>query len=449
MNPLKISVTGVRGIVGKTLTPLLAVRFSEAFATYVGGGDVAVCRDTRPSGGMVSCAVTAGLLAAGARPVDLGVTPVPTMEHLVSRSGVRGGIAVSAGHNPPEWNALKFVGGDGIYLDQREGEELLDIFHLGKSTRAAWNRIPRVKTLPGAADAHLEKILASVDAALIRSARLKIAVDISGGACGGLVGRLLENLGCESVVLNGEPGRKMPSFPEPAPENMGLLETVVRAARADAGFMFDTGGERLGIVTDEGTALAENSTLLVCMLSALRRRPGPVVTNLSTTRAVEIVARGFGVPVFRVPTGQAHVSREAKKRCAAVAGEGSGGVVVPAVQWSQDSIASMALVLDFLAGGGEKLSTAARRLPRLAMRKTGIAMDFKNVHSAMERVRKRVEKGAKGARLDFTDGVRMDWKDSWAHVRASNTESLIRIIAEAETVERAAEISAWAEGLLR
>ncbi|MEW6203262.1 MAG: phosphoglucosamine mutase [bacterium] len=449
MNPLKISVTGVRGIVGETFTPHLVVQFSQAFATYIGSGSVAVCRDTRPSGKMVCSAVLSGLLASGLKAIDLGVCPIPTMEYFIYHTDTAGGIAVSAGHNPLNWNALKFIRSDGIYLNEREGEELLDIYHSGQFLMAPWNRIHKVHTNTNSAELHLNGISSSVDVPKIRNARLKVAVDVSGGACGAMVERMLNTFGCDAILLNAEPGKKVPYYPEPTRDNMSLLETVVSASEADVGFMLDTGGERLGIVTDEGEAMPEDFTLALCAFIALRRQPGTVVTNISTTHALEAVARRLGATVHRTPIGQSYVSEAAKKMGAIIAGEGSGGVVVPTVQYAQDSLAAIALILDFLAGERKPLSAIHRTLPRLIMKKMNIEMDFTTLFTTLERARSRAESEIRGAELNHIDGIKIEWKDAWLHIRASNTESLIRIIAEGKDEDRVNELLTLGESLLR
>ncbi|MFH1537574.1 MAG: hypothetical protein ABIH66_01355 [bacterium] len=449
MNPLKISVAGVRGIVGETFTPDLVIRFSRAFATYLGGAEVAVCRDTRPSSGMVHSAVLSGLLSCGSRPVDLGVCPVPTLELAVAGSKLRGGIAISAGHNPLDWNALKFVRHDGIYLNEREAEELLDIFHLGRFLAAPWSKIPKIRRIDDAKEKHFEKIVSGTGLRKSGRAGLKVVVDACGGTCGDMAEKLLKEAGCEPVMLNTEPGKKIPHYPEPTPRNMDLLSTVVRTSSADAGFMFDTGGERLGVATEKGEPLPDESTLLLCALAALGERSGPVVTNLSTTHALEEIAEKHRSTVTRVPIGQAYVAEEALKTGAVIAGEGSGGVIVPEVQAAQDSLAAMALIIRLLQRGDATLSEIVQTLPRLHMLKKKLPMEFTTIFSSLERARKKIESNPRGAALDMTDGIKTSWKDSWVHIRASNTQSLIRIIAEAKTQKRARELIAWGEKLLK
>lgn len=448
--PLKISVAGVRGVVGETFTPDIVIRFSRAFATMLNAGGIAVCRDPRPSSDMVHSAVMAGLLASGAKPFDLGVCPVPTLEFTIAGDPrLAGGIAVSAGHNSLDWNALKFVRGDGIYLNDREAEELLDIFHLGRFLSAPWNKIQRVTTIDAPLAPHLERITAALGLAEL-DARLKIAVDAGGGACGRAAETIVRAAGCEPVMLNAEPGKEIPYSPEPSPRNMDTLATVVRVSGADAGLMFDTGGERLGIVAENGVPLSEETTIVLCALAILTDNPGgTIVANLCTTHALDALAERHGATVRRVPIGQAFVAEEAKKIGAVLAGEGSGGIVVPAVQAAQDSLAAAALIIRLLARSRKPLSALLRSLPKLHMIKKNIDMDFTTVFSTIERARKKIEANPKGAALDMSDGLKIIWKDAWLHIRASNTESIIRIIAEAATPKRAEKLIDQAEELLK
>jgi phosphomannomutase len=448
MNPLKIGISGVRGVVGETFTPHLAVQFTEAFATYVGRGEVMVCDDARPSGHMVRGAVISGLLAAGCKPVDCGVCPIPSMQHAIARSGAIGGIAVSAGHNPEDWNALKFIRADGLYLNDYQGDELLDIYHRGEFDKAAWNEIQLLKHNNAAATGHINAILAAVDAPRIRKARLRAAVDTCNGACSHAASELLDRLGCGTTAINDDHGESFPHDPEPNDTNMRQLRSLVRAIGCDAGFMLDTAGERLGIITGAGESLSEDRTLPVIASIVLARRRGPVVANLSTTRAVDDIAKKFGVPVIRTKIGQAYVAEAAVKHRAAVAGEGSGGVIIPEVHCAMDGLAAIAFVLDHLARTRAPLSKLAGSLPRYVMIKKKIPLDYTKIFKVIHKARRAAENDPKGARLDLSDGIKLDWRGSWLHVRPSNTESMIRLIAEATTERRAHDLIAIGKELV-
>lgn len=447
MKPLKIGITGVRGVVGETFTPELAVGFAQALGTYMGGGRVLVSRDTRPSGAMVRAAVLGGLMAAGCEVVDLGVCPTPSMQLAVGRTGAGGGIAVTAGHNPSQWNALKFVRADGLYLNPAQAEELLDIFHQGEFAKATWDKVAtRVETADAIAG-HIEALLSSFDSEAIRARRLKVAVDCCNGACSYLIPRLLEELGCEVLAVNDDPNAPFPHNPEPKPETMAQLRAVVKAGRADVGFAHDADGERLGIVTEEGTPLSEEATLALAAELLLPRTHGTVVTNVSTSGAVDIIAARHNSKVVRTPVGQAYVSEAIVENGAVLGGEGSGGVSLPSVHPTHDSAAAIGLILEHLALSGERVSDVAARLPHPAMVKHNVKVEPNRIYSLLERLRSEVER--EGYTNDLTDGVKFNAAGGWLHARASNTESMIRLIAEAEDEHAARDLVDWARDRLR
>ena len=447
MKPLKIGITGVRGVVGETFTPELAVAFAQAFGTYLDGGRILVCRDTRPSGPMVRAAVLAGLMSAGCEVVDLGVCPTPSMQLAVVRAGAEGGIAVTAGHNPSQWNALKFVRADGLYLNPPQAEELLDIFHQGEFAKATWDKVPRRVEEADAIEGHVETLLKSFDAGAIRARRLKVAVDCCNGACSRLIPRWLEELGCEVLAVNDDPAAPFPHNPEPKPETMAQLRAVVKAGRADVGFAHDADGERLGVVTERGEPLSEEATLVLAAEILLPRRPGTVVTNVSTSGAVNLVAARHGSEVVRVPVGQAYISEAMVETGAVLGGEGSGGVSLPAVHPTHDSAAAVGLILEHLALSGEPLSEVEARLPRLSMVKQNVKVEPNQLYSLLQHLRAEVER--EGYAHELTDGVKFAAAGGWLHARASNTESMIRLIAEGGNEQTARDLVAWARDRLR
>ena len=447
MKPLKIGITGVRGVVGETFTPELAVAFAQAFGTYLDGGRILVCRDTRPSGPMVRAAVLAGLMSAGCEVVDLGVCPTPSMQLAVVRAGAEGGIAVTAGHNPSQWNALKFVRADGLYLNPPQAEELLDIFHQGEFAKATWDKVPRRVEEADAIEGHVETLLKSFDAEAIRARRLKVAVDCCNGACSRLIPRWLEELGCEVLAVNDDPTAPFPHNPEPKPETMAQLRAVVKAGRADVGFAHDADGERLGVVNERGEPLSEEATLVLAAEILLPRRPGTVVTNVSTSGAVDLVAARHGSKVVRVPVGQAYISEAMVETGAVLGGEGSGGVSLPAIHPTHDSAAAVGLILEHLALTGETLSEVEARLPRLSMVKHNVKVEPNQLYSLLQHLRTEVER--EGYAHELTDGIKFAALGGWLHARASNTESMIRLIAEAGNEQTARDLVAWARDRLK
>ena len=447
MKPLKIGITGVRGIVGESFTPELVVGFAQAFGTYMDAGRILVCRDTRPSGLMVQAGVNAGLLAAGCEVIGLGICTTPSMQLAITELGAVGGIAITAGHNPEQWNALKFVRGDGLYLNATQGEELLDIYHQGEFLKTGWDKIKTNIEDLDPTPHHLKTLAAAFDVAAIRAKHLTVAVDCCNGACARLIPRWLELLGCEVMALNDDPTAPFPHSPEPKPETMAQLGAVVKAGHADIGFAHDADGERLGIVTEHGEPLSEELTLALAAETRLQQRVGPIVTNVSTSSAVDQIAARYGASVVRTPVGQAYVSEAIVEHQAVLGGEGSGGIAVPEVHPTHDSAAAIGLILERLARDGEAVSDFVVQLPRLTMIKHNIQLEPNRLYSMLQSFRLIVER--EQLVYDLTDGIKVTLPDGWVHARVSNTESMIRLIVEAGEGSRARQLLEWARDRLR
>ncbi|MBI3947488.1 MAG: phosphoglucosamine mutase [Armatimonadetes bacterium] len=426
---LKISISGVRAVVGDALTPLLMVRFAQAFGTWTGSGTVVVGSDTRTSGEMVRHAVLSGLTSAGCQVVDLGICPVPTVQVMVERLGAAGGIAITASHNPVEWNALKFIRGDGIFLNAYQAEELLAIYHQGEFTRAESAALRRPRTNGDAVKTHVAAILKLVDAEKIRARRFRVAVDCCNGAGAVATPHLLEVLGCEMLPIHLTPNGIFPHPPEPIPENLGDLCAHVRATSADVGFAQDADADRLAIVSEEGAAIGEEYSVALCTDFVLRRRPGTVVVNVSTSMMAEEIAARYGARVIRTAVGEVNVAERMKRERAAIGGEGNGGVIYPPLHYGRDSFIGMALVLESMAESGRPLSEMARALPQFFMAKKKVPIASERVPPILAHIR---EKYA-SYELDLTDGIKILGDRWWAQVRASRTEPVIRVMVEAPT----------------
>ncbi|MGH9753970.1 MAG: phosphoglucosamine mutase [Blastocatellia bacterium] len=448
MKPLKIGITGVRGIVGETFTPELAIAFAQAVGTYLGAGRILVCRDTRPSGPMVRSAVMAGLLAAGCEAIDLGVCPTPTMQLAVRRLNAAGGVSITAGHNPSQWNALKFVRGDGLYLNTRQAEELLDIYHQGEFEKAKWNEIQTHIETQDAIERHIEVLKNAFDVEAIRARKLTVAVDCCNGACSVLSPRWLAELGCAVLAINDDVTAPFPHDPEPKRETMAQLRAIVKAGRADIGFAHDADGERLGIGAENGEPLSEEMTLALATDIKLSQAPGVVVTNISTTQTIEKIAERYNSNVVRVPVGAAYISEAILEHNAVIGGEGNGAVAIPEVHAANDSAAAIGLILEQMARTGKPISELAANLPRYVMLKHYVQIEPNLLYSALQKARDETER-AGAAEVDFSDGIKLTWPDGWVHIRASNTESMIRVIAEAESEARARELLYWGRDQIR
>lgn len=447
MKSLKIGIGGVRGVVGETFTPELIVGFAQAFGTYLDCGRILVCRDTRSSGPMARSAVLAGLLAVGCKVIDLGVCPTPTLQLAVNWLEAEGGISITAGHNPEPWNALKFVRSDGLYLNAAQADELLDIYHQAEFGKAGWEEIQTQIEQCDPIAHHLETLTRAFDVESIRRRRLTVAVDCCNSSCSFLSPRWLEILGCNVLAVNDDPTASFPHTPEPRRQTMAQLRAIVKAGHADVGFAHDADGERLGIITETAEILSEEATLAIACEIQLRRESGVVVTNVSTSRAIDaIAARHAGASVIRTPVGQAFISEAMIENRAVIGGEGSGGVVIPRVHLTHDSSAAVGLILEYMVHTGKPISEQAAELPHFAIIKHNVPVEPNRIYSLMQRVYDELER--ENIEYDQTDGIKISSPDGWVHVRVSNTESLIRIIAEAESTTRANELLDWARDLV-
>jgi phosphomannomutase len=432
---LKIGVSGVRGVVGDSFTPQLAAGFAQAFGTFVGQGPVVVGRDTRPSGFMIENAVVAGLQSVGCKPVLVGVVPTPTLLILTRQLAARGGIAITASHNPAAWNALKFVDRRGLFLDEGRAQELLDIYHQQDFPLAAEADIPSVTREPYPVEHHFKAILGYVDQALIRGRKLRVAVDCCNGVGALYAPFLLETLlGCEVVPLFDTPSGIFEREPEPLPEHLGALRQAVRERGCDVGFAQDPDGDRLAIVNERGEPIGEDLSLALAAWQVLERHErGPVAINLSTSKAVEHVARSRGVEVVRTRIGETHVAGAMLEIGAVVGGESNGGVIIPRIHPCRDSFAGMAVVLELMAATGKTISQLRAEIPEYVVVRDKIRVRPEQAPGALRQLR-RIYADCK---LNFLDGVFVDFGDAWVHARRSNTEPVIRITAEAATAAEA------------
>jgi len=433
---LKISVAGVRGVVGEFLTPNLACAFAQAFGTYLGPGPVVVARDTRASGEMFVHAVSCGLLAAGCEVIRIGIVPTPTAQIYVADIRAAGGIAVTASHNPPEYNALKLFNSDGLFFNRYERAELLDLYHQSEFRHAANEEMRRVvidaETAP---ERHMARILRQVDVDRIRRRRFRVALDGVNGAGSRMSVRFLRDvLGCELHAIHVDPAKPFPRDPEPRAEVLGELSELVTRVRAHAGFAQDPDGDRLAVAGETGRVLDNDDVLALAVDCALRKKKGPVVVNLTTSSVIDDIAARHGCPVYRTPVGEANVVERMRRVQAVIGGEGAnGGIIFPEVHYCRDSYLGMALLLERMAETGETLNALAAALPRY-WRRSG---KFPFEHGRLGQMMQALEAALPCARADRTDGLKLMLEHGWVHVRASNTEPLVRVSAEAKTREEA------------
>jgi len=435
---LKISISGVRGVIGQSLTPTLLTRFAQAFGTHTGSGTIVVGRDPRTSGEMVKHAVIAGILSSGGRVVDIGVCPVPTVQMQVRCRRANGGIAITASHNPAEWNALKFIGANGLFLDSGQARELLDIYHQGEYTKVASEEIRSVEEVDGATDAHIKAVLDALGPLPAAKRKLRVVLDSCNGA-GSIVGpKLLGALGAEVIAINVTPDGSFPRPAEPVPENLGALCEAVKKHDADVGFAQDMDADRLAIVSEKGIPIGEDYTLVLAALYVLGRERGPVVANLSTTSALDDVAKKFGCPLFLTKIGEVNVTDKMQQANAVIGGEGNGGVIYPRINFARDSLVGMALVLHLLADSGKTVTQLLDEFPRYSVVKEKMICPSEKIPAVLKLLRQEYEQFP----LDTRDGVKVTLPEGWLLVRGSNTEPIVRIVAESRSEAQARQIVA-------
>jgi phosphomannomutase len=428
---LKTGISGVRGVVGDSLTPQLLMGFAQAFGTYLDGGTVLIGRDTRPSGEMARNALIGGLLATGCNVIDIDIAPVPTIQHAVRRTGAAGGIAITASHNPQEWNALKFIYRDGILLRPHQAQELLAVYYQGNYTLQPSEALGSLHVDTEAVAAHFSTVLdlLGADRELIAAHRFKVVVDCCNGAGATISESFLRDLGCEVIAINNVPDGLFPHLPEPIPQHLGQLAAAVAGQGADLGFAQDADADRLALVSEAGVALSEECTLAFACDALSDAEAGPLVTNLSTSRMIEEVAARQGRQVVRTAVGEINVVEGMIRRQAALGGEGNGGVIWPRLQYCRDSFAAMALILAGLARRGGTLGDWQRSFRPSAI----VKHKFDCSAAEAQPVMMALGEEFAGEQVDFTEGLRISWADgSWLHVRPSNTEPIIRVVAEGD-----------------
>jgi phosphomannomutase len=438
---LMVSVSGVRGRVGEALTPEIVAKFAAGFGAWAlarsgGKATIIVGRDSRVSGPMFQSVVHAALQSVGCNVLDVGMVPTPTVQLAVEHHHAAGGLAITASHNPIEWNALKFIGPSGLFLDAAEAADMRQVVD-GKIPRATWDKLGSVVYDRDAAREHIEKILALpfLDVEGIQKRKFMVALDCVRGAGGVFMPVLLELLGCKLATINMEPDGRFPRPPEPVAENLGELQKLVQDSHCDIGMAVDPDVDRLALVSDEGVAIGEDYTLALAAKVVLRHRKGPIVTNLSTSRIVDDIATEAGSRVIRAPVGEVNVATRMRAEHAPIGGEGNGGVILPELHLGRDAPVGAALILQLLLEEGDKkpLSKIIAAYPRYIIVKDKLdrpKAPLDTVYSALRRA-------FPDADADTQDGLRLSWPDRWVHIRPSGTEPIVRVIAEARSAEEA------------
>ena len=427
MNELIISVSGLRGIVGSSLTPELAMRYVTAFVTDLPPGSLVVARDGRATGPVFRDAVRAALTAADRPVIDLGVAATPTVGVAVRRERAAGGIQISASHNPADYNGLKLFDAQGQVLTAVAGQRVLDRYRALPPADVALTRLGEVTLCPEAHDDHRQRVLQTVQVHDVRRKAYRVLLDSNHGAGGLLGGRLLAALGCQLQALGAEPTGRFAHPPEPTADHLREVSQRIAAGGVDVGFCQDPDADRLAIIDERGRYLGEEYTLAICLDHVLRQRVGPVVTNCASSRMSQDLAERYGAPFFRSAVGEANVVGLMRQHAAIFGGEGNGGPIDPRVGYVRDSFVGMALVLDAMAARAMTAGQLADELPRYAMHKTKISLERERIGAVLDQLISRFP----SATADRLDGLRLDWSDRWVLIRASNTEPIVRVIAEA------------------
>jgi phosphomannomutase len=440
-----VSISGIRGIVGDSLTPETIVQYVSAYAEYCNKGKIVIGRDGRITGKIIGNIVSSTLLSMGCDVIALGIVPTPTVQIAVEQLRAAGGISITASHNPIEWNGLKFLSTTGMFLNAEENAKFWEIAKTTKPAYARWDHIGRHLADESYIRQHMDMVLhlPFIDIELIRRRKFTVVVDCINSAGGVIVPQLLRTLGCTVIELNCDVSGVFARTPEPIPENLGDLCKAVVEHKADMGIAVDPDVDRLVFITEKGEPLGEENTITSAVKfvlghsTHLKKNKQHVVVNLSTTRAVEDVARFFGVKVVRTPVGEINVAQKMKDIGSTIGGEGSGGVILPAVHYGRDAIVGIGLMLQGIAEFDGTLSEFKGTLPKYHILKDKVNVGGTDPEKVLAILCDQIEKGG---RINTDDGLKIDYPDSWVHLRKSNTEPIIRIITEAPTVNKAQEL---------
>jgi phosphomannomutase len=440
MSTLMVSISGIRGIVGDGLDPEVLVKFCSAYADFIGKGKVVIGRDARISGEMVKSIVTGTLLAKGLDVIDIGICPTPTVQYTVKNLSAGGGIAISASHNPNEWNALKLLNNTGQFMTPEENVELLKILKDNKENKFKnWEKLGTLTYSDEGLKRHVNDVLnlKYVDKEKIKKRKFKVLADCVNGAGVYVIPDLLREFGCKVIEMNCEKTGIFPRLPEPLPENLTATMRAVKDSKADLGVVVDPDVDRLVLITNEGDPFSEENTITSCVKFILSKEKGNVVVNLSTTRAVDDVAKGYNSTVYRSPVGEANVVKKMKEVNAVIGGEGSGGVIYPALHYGRDALVGIALTLQHLLEFGGSIAELKKSLPSYFIAKKKIELGNANPDKIVNSLKAKY----KNENVNTDDGLRIDFPDHWVHFRKSNTEPIIRSIVEANDKKKAEEFS--------
>lgn len=436
LSELIISVSGLRGVIGDSLTADAAVRYIAAFASELPAGPVVISRDGRSSGPVLRDLIAGTLAASGCEVLDIGVAATPTVGVFVRSIGAVGAVQISASHNPPEYNGIKLFGPDGRVIGATAGTQVRDNYLSGKSNWQSYDKLGSTTKVPDPHAEHLSAVLATVDVEAIKAKRFKVLLDSNHGAGGLLGARLLDELGCEVVTVGGVPDGQFAHPPEPTAENLKSIGQKIVNFGCALGFCQDPDADRLALIDASGHYVGEEYTVALCMQRRLMDASGTVVINCATSGMTEWLADQAGSKCVRSAVGEANVCDLMQSSSAIYGGEGNGGPIDPRVGYVRDSFVGMAQVLDLMCKTGKTLSELVQQIPPLAIYKSKATVSA----DLLPKVFDALEQQMSDATADRTDGLRLAWPNAWLLVRGSNTEPIVRLIAESPSEAKSQEL---------
>lgn len=438
-------VSGVRGVFADSLNPRIVLRYAARFGEYIKANSlnpspkpkIVVGRDSRTTGPAMLSTVVSALLSVGCDVVEIGIVPTPTVLLNVKKHSAQGGIAITASHNPPEWNAMKFVDGDGMFLSAAKAAQFLASVN-DPITWVDWQNVGTLTHDSAAISYHINKVLeiGYLDLGRIRSKRFRVVLDSVNGAGGLASPLLLERLGCEVIEINSAPTGVFAHPAEPLNQNLTQLEEAVRIHKADIGFATDPDVDRLSIVSELGSCIGEEYSVVLAELYVLPKNKGDIVVNLSTSMLSDHVAQRFGVKVHRAKVGEINVGKLMQEINSPIGGEGNGGIICPPVNYTRDALSGMALILGLLAESGKTVSQIVDELPRYYFAKDKLELEPAKMDTVMEAIPELLT----GYELDRRDGIKAVSNDHWIHIRKSGTEPIIRIYVESPSETQSRDI---------
>lgn len=441
--PLKISVSGVRGVVGTDLTPPIIVSFVSSFLRTLkdSPGTILIGRDARKSGILIQQMVEGTANALGWNCIHVGIAPTPTVLLATRKLGCNGGIVITASHNPVQWNALKFCDGEGLFLRAPQVRKIEKM--IGYEGAVPWKDFRNIGDTTyreDIASMHIEEVLRNIDVDRIRRRKLKVVVDPCGSAGSSIDRSFLEALGCTVFGINEEITGNFPREPEPVPQNLRQLGKEVLERKAHIGFAQDPDADRLAVVSEKGIPIGEEYTLVLAGESYLRRRKTDIAVNLSTSMMVDDLAARYGSRVYRTKIGEINVTDALLRKGIDFGGEGNGGAIVPRINPCRDSIVAMGLILELMASETRNLTKILLDFPSYCMKKDKIVLENGDIDDFYTQLLSESREYFKDYSFNTEDGIKIYTREEWLHIRSSNTEPAVRIMAESGNVKRTDEL---------